>query len=175
MRHGDGSSLRRSDLVGDRVWERTIECQLVFRTLGIDHTIYCFRAIPTAPDEVSGSMLSRAAGRRDFKVREKEIAREAHTVLGPLVGGPLARFAEPSPTGLPPRVGQVLRCLLEGDSDKQAAARLGISAHTVNEYVKTIFNHFGVQSRAELMARWVRRGWGTRFARWPEADPPRGG
>ena len=85
-------------------------------------------------------------------------------MLAPLVGGPLAWFAEPQPSQLPPRVRQVLRCLLEGDGDKQAAARLGISPHTVNVHTKAIFRHFGVQSRAELLARWVRRGWGGRCA-----------
>ena len=58
---------------------------------------------------------------------------------------------------------------LEGDTDKQAAARLGLTRHTVNQYAKLLFRHFGVRSRAELLARWVRRGWGGRFA-W--ADSP---
>ena len=67
-----------------------------------------------------------------------------------------------------PRVRQVLQCLLEGDSDKQIACRLSISRFTVNQYTKIIYGHFGVQSRTELLARWVRRGWGGRF---PWAEP----
>jgi hypothetical protein len=67
----------------------------------------------------------------------------------------------------------VLRCLLEGDSDKQVGLRLGLPRHTVNQYAKQIFAHFGVGSRAELLARWVRRGWGGRFV-WAEASPPDG-
>ena len=55
----------------------------------------------------------------------------------------------------------MLRCLLEGDSDKQVAARLRLSPATVNEYTKRIYRHFRVTSRAELLARWVRRGWGA--------------
>jgi DNA-binding CsgD family transcriptional regulator len=61
-------------------------------------------------------------------------------------------------------VRQVLRCLLEGDGDKQIAARLGLSPHTVNQYAKAVFQHFGVRSRAELLARWVRRSFPARFA-----------
>jgi DNA-binding CsgD family transcriptional regulator len=61
----------------------------------------------------------------------------------------------------------VLRCVLDGDGDKQVAARLRISVYTVNQYVKLIFRHFGVRSRAELMARWVRRGWANGFT-WAE-------
>jgi DNA-binding NarL/FixJ family response regulator len=71
---------------------------------------------------------------------------------------------EPAPTQLPHRLRQVLRCLLEGDSDKQIAARLTISPYTVNQYTKIIYRHFGVSARSELLARWVRRGWGGRFA-----------
>jgi DNA-binding CsgD family transcriptional regulator len=50
----------------------------------------------------------------------------------------------------------VLRCLLEGD-DKQIALRLGLGRHTVNQYIKTIFRHFGTASRGELLARWICR------------------
>jgi DNA-binding NarL/FixJ family response regulator len=87
-----------------------------------------------------------------------------------LIGGPLARLDEPSPAALASRVRQVLRCLLEGDSDKQIAARLRLTRHTVNQYVKTIFRHFGTGSRAELLARWIRRGWGSKFA-WSDPLP----
>ena len=59
---------------------------------------------------------------------------------------------------------EVLRCLLEGDSDKQVAARLKMSKHTANGHTKAIFAHFGVSGRAELLARWLRRGWGRRLA-----------
>jgi DNA-binding CsgD family transcriptional regulator len=57
----------------------------------------------------------------------------------------------------------VLACLLEGDGDKQIAARLSISPYTVNQYTKAIFSHFGCQSRAELLSRWIRRYSGGRF------------
>lgn len=58
---------------------------------------------------------------------------------------------------VPPRQRQVLACLLHGDSAKQVARRLGLSVHTVNEYVKALYRRFNVQSRAELMARFAGR------------------
>jgi DNA-binding CsgD family transcriptional regulator len=161
---GGGGALARSDLVDDRAWRRSVERDQVCRTIGVDHLLYCFRPVPGGGDEAAGAILTRAAGRADFTAREKEAVREAHAVLGPLVGGPLARFADPSPAALPPRVRQVLRCLLDGDSDKQVAARLGIGPYTVNQYVKHVFAHFGVTTRAELLARWVRRRWANGFA-----------
>jgi DNA-binding CsgD family transcriptional regulator len=65
-------------------------------------------------------------------------------------------------------VRQVLRALLEGDGDKQIARRLGLTRYTVNQYVKSLFRHFGVQSRAELLARWVRRRFPAGFSREEE-------
>ncbi|WP_435020254.1 response regulator transcription factor [Tundrisphaera sp. TA3] len=85
-------------------------------------------------------------------------------VVTPLVGGPLARFDEPSPGELSPRVREVLRFVLEGDSDKQIALRLGLSVLTVNQYTKLIYRHFGTRGRVELLARWIRRGWKSSLA-----------
>jgi DNA-binding NarL/FixJ family response regulator len=58
---------------------------------------------------------------------------------------------------LSPRQRQTLELLLEGHAEKQIAARLAISKHTVHVYVKTLYKRFDVCSRAELLARWVQR------------------
>jgi DNA-binding CsgD family transcriptional regulator len=165
-----GAGLTRQDLVPDRDWHRSWYFGAIHEPIGIGHVLVSFVPIGGAPGEYSGVTLSRAAGnRRDFGLRDRALVREAHAVIAPLVGRALARHTEPSPAALPPRVRQVLRCLLEGDGDKQVAKRLGISGYTVNQYVKVIFAHFGVQSRTELLARWVRRGWGSGFA-WADPD-----
>lgn len=57
---------------------------------------------------------------------------------------------------LSPRLRQVLHGLLAGQSEKQVALDLGISPHIVNGYVKVLYRHFGVCSRGELMAHFVR-------------------
>jgi DNA-binding CsgD family transcriptional regulator len=156
----DGVALSRREVIADRDWYSSADHQVVHRTLGVDHLMWCFRSLESGPaDEYSGAMLYRAHGRRDFSPRERALVREAHAAIAPLVGGPLARFGEPSPLDLAPRVRHVLSCLLEGDGDKQIAARLGLSVHTVNQYAKAIFKHFGVQSRPELLARWLRRAY----------------
>ena len=46
----------------------------------------------------------------------------------------------------------VLRLLLQGMSEKRAAAKLCVSYHTVHTHVKHIYRELGVRSRAELMA-----------------------
>ena len=48
---------------------------------------------------------------------------------------------------------EVFDRLLAGDTEKQAALAMELSNATVHDYVKTIYRHFGVRSRAELLAR----------------------
>jgi DNA-binding NarL/FixJ family response regulator len=57
---------------------------------------------------------------------------------------------------LPPRVRQTLTSLLNGASEKEIASTLRLSHHTVHVYVKQIYKHYSVSSRAELLARWVK-------------------
>jgi DNA-binding CsgD family transcriptional regulator len=59
--------------------------------------------------------------------------------------------------GLSPRVSQTLEHLLAGDSEKQIAGKLQLSRHTVHVYVKSLYKTFDVNSRGELLARFVRR------------------
>jgi DNA-binding CsgD family transcriptional regulator len=164
----EGVCHSRRQLMADREWYASPDYQVIARAFGVDHALFCFRPIPGAgPDECAGILLSREEGRRDFAARDLAVVREAIRAITPLIGGPLARFADVSPLDLSPRARQVLACLLEGDGDKQIAARLSLSTYTVNQYTKVIYKHFGVMSRSELLARWVRRGWGGRF---PWAD-----
>lgn len=163
-----GATFARKDLLPDEDWDRASEREPVFNTMGVDHHLYSFHALPEAPSQHAGLFCFRGLGDRDFSARQKAIVNETQRLLVPLVGRSLARFQEPSASDLSRRVQQVLHCLLDGDSDKQIAKRLRISGHTVNQYTKTIYAHFGVRGRAELLARWVRRGWGRGF------DPPDG-
>lgn len=71
-----------------------------------------------------------------------------------------ARYSAPPPSltaGLSPRHGQTLLRLLDGDSEKQIAAHLDVSPHTVHVYVKALYRRFNVSSRGELLAGFVRR------------------
>jgi DNA-binding CsgD family transcriptional regulator len=55
--------------------------------------------------------------------------------------------------GLTAREGDVLRGVLKGDSTRAIAADLHISAYTVQDYLKTIFDKTGVSSRRALVAQ----------------------
>ena len=159
-----GTCFSRPELIPDADWYDSDYYQHLHREMGADGTLACLRQITGRADEQIELYLLRTVGAGDFTPRQKAMVAEAHALIAPMVGGALARFAEPSPADLPPQTRRVLACLLDGDSDKQIAARLGIAPSTVNGHAKRIFAHFGVSTRAELLARWLRRGWGARRA-----------
>jgi DNA-binding CsgD family transcriptional regulator len=58
---------------------------------------------------------------------------------------------------LSPRLQKVLQSLLRGASEKEVAGELGLSKHTIHEYVRAIYRTLGVASRSELMAQLMER------------------
>ena len=61
-----------------------------------------------------------------------------------------------SPRRLTPQEFKTLNLLLEGHSEKETAAKLGISIHTVHCYVKRIYRRFDVNTRSELLGIWIK-------------------
>jgi DNA-binding CsgD family transcriptional regulator len=69
--------------------------------------------------------------------------------------------ADVSPAGrtaitLSPRERQVMMFLMDGNSRKEIAAKMGLSPHTLTDYLKEIYRKFEVRSRAELLAKFIR-------------------
>jgi len=71
--------------------------------------------------------------------------------------GSAARSAAP-PETLSAREAQILALLAEGLVNKQIAARLGISRHTVKTHLAALFHKLGVSTRAEAVATGARAG-----------------
>ena len=65
--------------------------------------------------------------------------------------------SDPRPL-LTPRELDILGCLSEGLSNKAAARRLGISAHTVKFHLEAVFSKLGATSRTDAVARGLRGG-----------------
>lgn len=58
---------------------------------------------------------------------------------------------------LSPRLQQTLVCLLQGQSEKEVAASLQLSRATIHQYITLLYRHFGVRSRAQLLATVLQR------------------
>jgi DNA-binding CsgD family transcriptional regulator len=100
---------------------------------------------------VQGFGFFRERGLAPFGDREKELLMLVELGLGPFIHRPVTQMVAAS--RLSPRERDVLAGLLDGLADKEIAARLGISRHTVNQRAKQVFRAFDVHSRAELLAR----------------------
>ena len=88
-----------------------------------------------------------------FTAVEHRLIRLFHVELGRLwTRDALLRARDPA-TELPPRLAQTLAALQSGCSEKEVSLRLGISRHTVHNYVKALHHRLGVSSRGELLAK----------------------
>jgi DNA-binding NarL/FixJ family response regulator len=101
--------------------------------------------------------LQRPLRDQPFSARQCRLLEFAQQEVSRLVGGSLVSACEANLAGLTPRLRALALCLLEGDSEKQAAARLGLTPASCHQYVKAIYQHFHVSSRAELLAWFLRR------------------
>ena len=146
----------RRQLVSDTEWYRSRVFNEYRRPGSIDHQLTSVYQT-FADGAISSITVHRALGERDFSLREQRLLNFFHAELGPLIGRAQVSVSEPSPVKLSPRLRQTLACLLEGDSEKQVADRLALSHDTTHQYVTALYRHFGVGSRAQLMAYVLKR------------------
>ncbi|HEX4383375.1 MAG TPA: helix-turn-helix transcriptional regulator [Myxococcales bacterium] len=132
----------RHDLVGDREWYGSAHVQELRRPARVDAFLY---AGWQDGSRMSALALHRAWGDKPFGERERALV-EAICLECSFLRAPL----------LPPRLSEVLTLLSRGLSEKQIAAELSLSAHTVHDYVKALHRRFGVRSRGELLAAALR-------------------
>ena len=167
-RPGQVVTRTRRQLVSDREWYRS-ESFEYRRQNHVDHHVTSEYRIS---EDGAASMitLERALGERDFSEREQRLLHFFHAELGPLIGGSLVSQTEPGPERLPTLLRQTLACLLEGDSDNQIAARLGVSHATIRDCVAALYRRFGVAGRAQLFGHAMKRLTRGRWRITPE--PP---
>jgi DNA-binding NarL/FixJ family response regulator len=93
--------------------------------------------IKSAPiEELTDAIRRAAAGGMAFAIRPR--ARQGH---------------------LSPREHDVVRLVVEGRSNDEVGATLGIGVKTVETHLRRLFERFDVGSRTELAARALREGW----------------
>ena len=115
------------------------------------YSILSQRPLPHA-QTVDQLVAWRFAPSPPFDARHGRLLRLFHAELARLWRAEVMRRARDPSADLPPRLRQTLAALVAGDSEKQVARRLGISPHTVHNYVKALHQRFGVNSRGELLA-----------------------
>jgi DNA-binding CsgD family transcriptional regulator len=155
-RSGRLETVRRVDLVSDRDWYRAGTFVDYCRPVGLDHSLTSVYQRPRS-NAISCLRLHRARWERDFSDRECALAAFFHYELGRLIGGSLASALDSEFEPLSPRLRETLAYLMEGHSEKQVAMRMGLSHTTVHQYVTMLYRRFDVQSRAELLAKVLRR------------------
>jgi len=84
-----------------------------------------------------------------------EFGPQNHTTLSMPRGATVRTFGFPD---LSPAQRQVLQLLLRGLSEKEVAACLHLSSHTVHAHTKNIYRALDVHSRAELLTRYLTPG-----------------
>ena len=145
-------------------WHNSEHFNKYHRPVGVDDGIVSLQEIQVGDLSAENRIvLRRTLGARPFEQRERRIVHWFHHELAALIGRQLASASEPTAAGLAPRLQKTLQCLLEGDTEKQVASRLGLTRQTTHQYVKTIYRHFDVHSRAALAARWQRYDRGVRW------------
>jgi DNA-binding CsgD family transcriptional regulator len=97
--------------------------------------------------------LHRAFGDAPFSSAEHRLIRLFHVELGRFWKKDALRDAGNPHHDLPPRLSQTLTELLAGHSEKEIAAKLELSRHTIHNYVKALHQRFEVSSRGELLAK----------------------
>jgi DNA-binding CsgD family transcriptional regulator len=136
----------RADLTEDATWYGSELASERFRKHDCDDFIIAMCAVPAA-GVICSLELFRPWGAARFGERERllvqlvqeELSRDFEATCAPL-------------HRLSPRQRQVLTLLRRGLAEKQVAAELGVSPHTVHDYVKALYRLHGVSSRAELLS-----------------------
>jgi DNA-binding NarL/FixJ family response regulator len=83
-------------------------------------------------------------------------------IRGAALGEPIATASGPSrPTDptLTTREQEIARFVVDGRSNDEIGAALGIATKTVEGHLRRVFERLGIESRAELSARAVAEGW----------------
>jgi DNA-binding CsgD family transcriptional regulator len=148
----------QEQLLGTREWRCSELYNDYFRPVAFEHRLISFVQLPRAYRRCQspahqGLTMYRLRGGRPFGERELRIVHHFHERCSPLIGSALTAVAADPLTELSPRAGQTLMLLGAGESEKRAAGLMGVSKHTLHDYVKQLHRHFGVSHRRELLVR----------------------
>ena len=124
-----------------------------------DGTVPAAAALPVlaigGSDEGQAGLLPREASPAQIDAGLRAVA--AGLTVRPAEGTGFEPLSEAVAPLLSPRELEILAAIGEGASNKEVARRLGISPHTVKFHVESLFRKLGAASRAEAVAKGLRR------------------
>lgn len=160
--HKKPSAVLRQELVSDEDWYSSAHYKNLRIKAKQDSCFYVTmpavdpRGILLEPGLIWTINYNRATGENQFTTEERDFAAACFFGLSNLLYDVWRAPETPQAVilaELPIRLRKVAGCLLAGDTEKQAAQKLGLSAHTVHGYIKDLYKAFGVNSRPELLIR----------------------
>jgi DNA-binding CsgD family transcriptional regulator len=155
----------RREVCPDRDWYASPTVSEARRGAHIDD--FVCSTVALAPHALQGSIYYRDWDDAPFSARDRRLLRYVHfCLLHRLRDSALAHRRLATEVDLSPRLRQTFGLLLGGGGVKKIADELGVSLHTVNGYVKTVYRRLNVRSRVELIA--VARKWHPRAILLPQ-------
>jgi DNA-binding CsgD family transcriptional regulator len=146
-------TLARRDAIADADWFNSEHFNRLRKPLGLGPTLYV-KIVAQSIERETMVILCRELGGEPFNERDAYLADLCLSEMAwPFT--PEMTYTDPTVDNLQPRLKKVMKLLLEGDSEKQVAYKLGLSPHTVHEYVKNLYSELRVSSRGELLAQYV--------------------
>ena len=144
-----------------------IECVRLLKPL-IPGTQVVMLTVFEDTEKIFSALAAGASGyllKRLSPVKLLEAIREVHEGGSPM-SAPIARKVvqslQPAPsapsdeaTALSPREREVLNGLAEGQAYKQIGDKLGLSIHTVRNYIRRIYQKLHVRSSGEAVAKYL--------------------
>ena len=149
-------TVARDELTDAATYHASDEYLKFRRPLNLDDCIISIRRVDI-PERVEAMNIDRPHGAPPFGPREVALLKLLHDEIAPLVGVRLATEEHLCRDGLSRRLRETLSLLLEGKSEKEAAAAMKLGIRTVHDYVTALYEHFRVNSRSELLAYFIRR------------------
>lgn len=149
-RIGEGAAGTAIVLVGSDAWERAPLVALEAGVRGAVASSVTAVALRAAVESAAAGLVALAPDSLEAALGDTSGRARASSVREPERGSPLPP--------LTPRELDVLSAVAEGLANKQIAARLGISSHTVKTHLAAVFAKLGAASRAEAVTLGARRG-----------------
>jgi len=148
----------RSDFVPDEKWYASPHTEEYRHVANIDDCLFSIHQAANRGDALVLCSFRSWGDQTRFGPRERVIVDALHNGLDWIYRAEEATQRLTRASALAPRLRQTLEYLLAGHTERQVALKMALSVHTVHDYVKALYVHFGVSSRGELISRWMQTG-----------------